>query len=56
MAVLDNFKNFIRHGKTAREGNGTDFNAPNSGTNLSDRQQQKEVSIEIGSENAGIVC
>lgn len=40
MAVLDNFKNFIRHGKTAREGNGSDLIASSSGANLSNRQQQ----------------
>lgn len=40
MAVLDNFKNFIRHGKTARDGNGTDLSASSSGAHLSNKQQQ----------------
>lgn len=53
MAVLDNFKNFIRHGKTGREGNGADITASSSGGITSparqqqQQQQQKEVSIEV---------
>lgn len=43
MAVLDNFKNFIRHGKTARDGNGSDLVASTSGNNLSNNKQQQPL-------------
>jgi hypothetical protein len=48
MAVLDNFKNFIRHGKTGREGNGSDLSASSSGANLTNKQGQGQKEVSIG--------